>query len=255
MNRLLAGLCGLLFVQGLQAAAEHDHARGSTVYKTSDLPTMIHAGEESWIAGAGFERLEWQQGRDDDAHGAYWDLQASLARDLDRFRLTSEGEADHGQAHDSELQLLYSRAFSPFWDVQFGWHSQLEPARRDYLLIGLFGLAPWYVDIDSYVLLGDDGALSAQFEAAYELKLSRHWLLMSDLELTAHARHDAVMMAGSGLAESEFSLRIGYERLRKLVPYLGVEWWRSFGETRDRHEMHGQAASEWRMVAGIHIWY
>ncbi|VAW83481.1 Copper resistance protein B, partial [hydrothermal vent metagenome] len=45
-------------------------------------------------------------------------------------------------------------------------------------------------------------------------------------------------------------LRLRYEIRREIAPYMGVEWSRKYGDTKDFARAAGQESSEARLVAG-----
>ena len=49
-----------------------------------------------------------------------WDVGGWTGGDINRFWWKSEGEGDFDGGIEGEVQALYSRAVSPFWDVQAG---------------------------------------------------------------------------------------------------------------------------------------
>jgi copper resistance protein B len=247
---LLLLLCSLPLL--LNAAEVHDHTGHTTAQ--SAPPVMEHAGTEDLITSINFERLEWQKNPEGEAHLA-WDFASYVGNDNSRWWLKSEGAASETNTEEAYVQLAYSQPVSPFWDLQLGLHSQLETEQENTLMVGMFGLAPWFVHINSYLLLNSNGHVIWHLEADYDIKLTQNWVLLLDGELKANARNNAQTLSGSGLSESEFSVRLAYERLRKLVPYVGIEWERSYGNTRDYREQAGEHGTEWQGVAGLKLWY
>lgn len=215
---------------------------------------MEHVGTGEMVYSAGFNQLEWQKHPESDALLA-WDLFAYAGNDNSRWWLKSEGAVSREGSEEAYAQLTYSQPVSPFWDLQFGLRSRSGPGQQNFLLVGLYGLAPGFVDVDTYLLLNSEGDAIWQLEADYELRLARHWLLLTDAELLANAQNDEATLSGSGLAQAEFGVRLAWELLRKLQPYAGIEWERSFGQTREYREKADEAAREWRAVAGFSFWY
>ena len=150
------------------------------------------------------DRLEYQSKHED----GLWDLQGWVGGDLHKFWWKTEGEFDG----DAELQLLYSRAVSPFWDLQFGLRQDFDPD-ESYAVVGFQGLAPQWFEIDVAAFLSEDGDLTARIEAEYE------WLLTQRLVLQPRAE----VNVGE---DDEFAigLRLRYEIRRKLAPYIGISY-------------------------------
>ena len=61
------------------------------------------------------DRLE--VGFGDGEEGWTWDVAGWTGGDINRFWWKSEGEGDFDGEAEGEVQALYSRAISPFWDV------------------------------------------------------------------------------------------------------------------------------------------
>ncbi len=260
---LLLFLCSLPVL--LNAAEVHDHGgqtgaqllpqvKQQELHHAQDAPVMVHAGTEDLIASLNFDRLEWQKNPEGETQ-LVWDFSAYVGNDHSRWWLKSEGAAVDESTEDASVQLLYSQPVSPFWDLQFGLYSQIEPWQENYLQIGLFGLAPYFVNIDSYVLLNTNGDVAWRMDADYDIKLSTNWLLLLDGKVIVQGQNKPESGIGSGLSEGEFGVRVAYQKQRKLVPYMGIEWDRSFGNSADAKAQLQESASEWRGVVGVNIWY
>jgi copper resistance protein B len=203
----------------------------------------------------GFSKLEWQKNPDSETL-LNWEFAAWMEpANTGKWWLKSEGKSGENNTESSFVQFIYSQPVSSFWDMQAGIHAQQQADESNYLMLGMFGLAPFFVHIDSYVLLGSDGDSILQFEADYDWKLTRQWVLLLDSGLTVNGQKNRQANTGSGISVVDAGLRLAYEKQRKLVPYVGVEWERVFGGTADIKENLQQDVSEWRGVLGVNIWY
>ena len=63
-----------------------------------------------------------------------WDADFWIGRDLHKVWIKSEGERAGGDTEGAELQLLYTRAASPYWDFQIGWAQGLATGTATGLL-------------------------------------------------------------------------------------------------------------------------
>jgi len=177
------------------------------------------------------DRFEYAESPD-----AYvWDLQGWLGDDYRKVWIKAEGEYENGgSAEENELQVLYSRAWTPFFDWQAGIRYDFDPTpSRAHLVLGLQGLAPQWFEIDTALFLSEDGDVSARFEAEYDLLLTQRLVLQPRLELELSAADVPEIGIGSGVTSSEFGLRLRYELHRKFAPYVGVNWIRFYGETAE----------------------
>ncbi|MEO0972828.1 MAG: copper resistance protein B, partial [Pseudomonadota bacterium] len=130
------------------------------------------------------ERVELQS-REGDAT-AVWEAQGWLGTDRHKWWVKTEGErpTDDNAFEEFELQSLYSRALTAFWDLQAGIRHDLSPnPSRTYAVVGMQGLAPYLFEVDAALFLSDRGDLSARLEVEYELRLTQRLLLQPRLEL------------------------------------------------------------------------
>ncbi len=184
-----------------------------------------------------------------------WELDAWLGKDLNKFWVKSEGERIDGETEQSN-ELLYSRAIASFWDVQLGLRQDRnEIAERDFLSVGVQGLAPYLFDTSTSILVGENNqiGLTAQFE--YEFMLTQRWILSPELELDFWSESDPEIGVGSGLSTAEFGLRLRYEIRREFAPYIGIRWSKNYGDTADFAAEEGGELDSTLFVAGVRIWF
>lgn len=185
-----------------------------------------------------------------------WEVDAWIGKDLNKLWFKSEGEYVSGETEEAELQLLYSRAISPFWDVQAGWRRDLKPEpERDWFAIGVKGLAPYLFEVDASLFFGEHDQLGASLQAEYEYMLTQKWVLSPEVELNYHSKDDEETGTGEGLSDAQLGLRLRYEFRREFAPYIGVNWWGKFGNTADFAELEGEETDDVQFVAGIRAWF
>lgn len=185
-----------------------------------------------------------------------WDAEGWVGKDLHKLWVKTEGEHVDGDFEEAELQLLYSRAVAPFWDMQFGWKHDFRPRpSRDWLALGVKGLAPYYFDIDAAVFVGGSGRTAARLQAEYELMLTQKWVLVPEVELNLFGKDDRETGTGSGLSDIEAGLRLRYEIRREFAPYVGVNWTRLFGNTADYAREEGEDTDDIQLVLGLRFWF
>jgi copper resistance protein B len=197
------------------------------------------------------------EARDTDAGaGVAWDGEAWLGRDLDKGWVKFEGERDDGSLHAMEIQFLYSRAVTAYWDVQAGWRHDFRPdPDRDWLAVGFKGLAPYWFEVDAAAFFGESGRLGFRLEAEYELLITQRLILSPEVEFDWYGEDDSRRGLGSGPAEFEAGLRLRYEIRREIAPYIGLNWTRLFGDTADLARGEGQAVSDLQALLGIRFWF
>lgn len=199
------------------------------------------------------DRLEYRDAGGDPLH---WKMHGWIGGELSRLQLKSEGARSDAGTDDAEIELSYSRAFSPYWDAGIGWRIDIEPGpQRNWLALGVHGVAPWFVDIDATVYLGNAGRSALRLEATHELLFTQRLILEPAFELDAYGRNDRASGNGAGIATISAGLRLRYEITRKLAPYAGIHWRKHYGNTADYARDAGEATEDTRAVIGLRIWY
>jgi len=187
-----------------------------------------------------------------------WDMQAWLGYDLNKLWFKTEGEHSDKEFEEAEaeLQLLYSRAIAPYWDAQIGWRHDIKPTpNRDWLAIGLQGLAPYFFETDIALFIGESGNIGLRTKFEYELLLTQKLILGPEFEANIYSKNDHEVGLGSGLSDMSFGLRLRYEIKREFAPYIGVEWAKQFGNTADYTRDEGQSRSDTKWVMGLRAWF
>jgi len=200
------------------------------------------------------EEFEWRDTSDGDAF--VWRGEAWLGKDRDKALLKTRGEATEDATEEFELQLLYSRAIDRYWNLELGWRGDFQPAeQRDWLTVGVQGLAPLFIETEAAFFVGKSGRTAARVRGAYEMLLTNRWELEPELELNWYGEDDEANGIGSGLATFEAGLRLRYIVRRELIPYVGVSWEKAFGDTRDLIEAQGGDGSDLQLLAGLRFWF
>lgn len=182
--------------------------------------------------------------------------QAWIGRDLNKLWVKSEIERVGSETEENELQLLYGRAVAPYWNFQIGWRRDIEPKPDlDWLAVGFQGLAPYYFEIDIALFISDDDQTNLRLEAEYEWMFTQRLVLSPEIEANFFSDDDPERGAGSGLSDVEAGLRLRYEIRREFAPYVGVNWFRKFGDSADFAREEGEDTSDTQLVAGIRAWF
>jgi copper resistance protein B len=173
------------------------------------LLTTFHpavAAEQTIFTMVQMDRLEYQAREEE----WIWDMQGWVGGDQHKFWWKTEGDFD---GNDAEIQLLYNRAISPFWDLQIGLKHSLESEpSENSAVIGLQGLAPQWFEVDVAAFLTEGGDLEARLEVEYDLLLTQRLTLQPRLELDSEENG------------TDVGLRLRYEIKREMAPYIGLSW-------------------------------
>jgi copper resistance protein B len=241
--------------------------RGLFLYLILGLPAAVTAGGKEGFGHMGEMHLddpflwllrthefELRDVRGDAAF--YWDAEAWAGKDLDKLWLKTEGAREGDDFPEAEVQLLYSRAVTAFWDLQAGWRRELGGGPdRDWAAIALRGTAPGFLDVDASLFLGTAGRVALHLRAAYDLLLTQRLIVAPSLELDVHARDDERRAIGSGIPRLVAGIRLRYEIRREFAPYIGISWMQHFGETADLVRRRGEPADDLQAVAGVRFWF
>lgn len=211
--------------------------------------------DDAWFSKLMLDQLEWQ-GRNGESQIA-WDGQGWLGGDFRKLWIKTEGVRANGATDDAEVQLLYDQAFSRFFDLQAGarhdWSS--EGAGRDWLAIGVQGLAPYFFELETTAFVGEGGHTALRFKASYDLLLTQRLILEPEFETNLYGKDDRARGVGRGLSVAGLGLRLRYEIRREFAPYLGLDVQRKFGTTADYAERSGDSTQQTLWVAGVRVWF
>jgi len=188
-----------------------------------------------------FDRLEGHQ------DGAAWAMHAWLGTDEHRLWVRSEGEREDGRLVAADLELMYARPLSRWWDVGVGIRHDFDPGgSQDFLAVGVQGTAPYKIEVQATAYLGTDQA-ALRLEADYDTLFTNRWILQSRVEANLYARDDAARGIDAGQASTALGLRLRYEITRQFAPYVGLEREWTLGG--------GDNESDTRLVAGVRAWF
>lgn len=212
-----------------------------------------HGGMPAFLVMA--DRLEFRDS--DDENGVTWDAQGWFGTDLNKLWIKSEGDysSTRSDLEDAELEFLWSRAVTPFFDFQLGLRHDFEPDGLTHAVIGMQGLAPYWFEVDAAAYLSEDGDVTAGIEAEYEWLLTQRLILQWRGELQAAASDIPQRQLSAGLTSVDLGFRLRYEIIREFAPYLGFEYSKALGGTADLVEAGGGDNDDFALIAGIRFWF
>lgn len=202
-----------------------------------------------------FNLAEYQAhgGRD----GYRWDGGAWFGGDINRVTLRTEGEGTRGKGVDAaEMQLLYSRAIGPYFNLQGGVRQDVGPTPRlTYLSAGVEGLAPYMFQTEARLFVATNGDVLGRLEGWYDQRLTQRLVLQPRVELNLAAQDDRRSRVGAGLTDAELGLRLRSELSRQFAPYVGVSYEANTGRTADFLRADGNDPTTTSFVAGVRFWF
>jgi copper resistance protein B len=189
--------------------------------------------------------------------GYRWEGEAWYGGDIHRLLFKYEGEGQaRGALEDTEFQLLYARAVSPFWNVHVGLRHDLKPdPSRTYAVLGIEGVAPYWLDLAATLFVSDAGELLARAEGHYDQRITQSLILQPRFEANLAAQAVTDHGLGAGLSTFELGVRLRYEIKREFAPYVGVEWATKIGATARSARKAGEDPAAINFVVGIRAWF
>lgn len=202
------------------------------------------------------DRLEYRarDGRD----GYLWDGQGWYGGDINKLWIKTEGEGTVGRKlEDAEIQALWSRAITPWFDLQAGARQDYRPEGpdRSYLVFGLQGLAPYFFELDAATFVSHKGDVTARIEAEYDQLITQKLILQPRAEVEFAAQDVPELGMGAGLATFEAGLRLRYEFVPDFAPYIGIEYERKVGKTGRYAREEGEDAGSTSFLIGLRMWF
>lgn len=234
----------------------HAYSAGTTLtegpYAFTEGKRLTLADEHKFFALLG-DRLEYNE----QADAGVFDFQAWYGTTFDRLVIKTEGDISDGKLTENSTDILWGHAISAYWNTQVGIRADYYQAgkNRQWLALGVQGLAPYWFELDMTAYIGEQGSTALTFEAEYELLLTQKLIVQPRAELTLYGKSDLENGLGSGLSSSALGFRVRYEFTRQFAPYAGVEWTNKFGSTAYYAKLDGQSTRETAFVAGVKFWF
>ncbi|WP_421789212.1 copper resistance protein B [Hyphobacterium sp.] len=256
MRAILFGTVAVLATVNIAHAQDYAHQFYPPEEMERSLDELRHetGGQRqfSFIAN----RIEYRSANGSEA--GLWDINAWYGGRLNRMWLRSEADysLDAGAFEELRVEALWSRAISPYFDVQAGVAQDFASgSERTHAVAAVQGLAPYWFELSSRAYLSDRGELTGIAEAEYELLLTQRLILQPRAELAWSAEDIPSLETGAGLTSLQAGLRLRYEFVRQFAPYVGIEWTRQLGETADYTRAAGADPESTAIVAGLRIWF
>ena len=193
------------------------------------LPSAAFA-EELNYAFFQADRLEYQA--EDEA--TVWDLQGWYGGDLHKFWWKLEGS--DAQITNNDVQLLYSRAITPWFDFQAGVLLEfVDSENTAAAIVGLQGMAPYGLELDVATFITEHGDVGLKAEAERDFYFTQKLMLQPRLEFVD---------SSAAASELDLGIRLRYEFSRQVAPYLGVSW-----------HFRGDSDNDETLLAGLRFWF
>jgi copper resistance protein B len=220
---------------GSRAVLMREHGGMSTAKLLIDrAETRVHNGRD----GFAFDAEGWAGG------------------DIDKVWFKSEVEGGWGEHPErAEAQALWSHAIGPFFDLQAGIRADFAPKRRARAVVGIQGLAPYWIEVDAAAFVSTKGDITARVKAEHDARITQRLILQPAIELDFALQNTSDEHVGAGLSTAEAGLRLRYEISPQFAPYVGVNVERAFGRTHDYLREEGDDPTTVSLVLGLRAWF
>lgn len=228
--------------------------RGSSQQMPAMSTPMMDWGRASFVLFDELEYIPGEAGRPISFEALGW-----YGGAYNRLWFRTEGEQNtRGGDRSGELELLFGRLISPYWDAVVGtrfdrrWDERSDG--RMLFAVGILGEAPLRFEFAPTLYVSTDGDVSARLDAAYQFLLTQRIILEPSLDINAAARAVPEFGVGSGLNEVVLAARLRYEVRRKFGPYVGFHWKRSVGSTATLERARGRDPGRMELIFGLRLW-
>ncbi|WP_427969342.1 copper resistance protein B [Altererythrobacter sp.] len=215
----------------------------------------LYAGMRFTALSARLDMLEYRLHEGSDGYA--FEGEAWYGGDIDRAVLGIEGEGTFGETPESiELDAFWRHAINPWFNLQLGARHDLGSGPdRSYAMVGIEGLAPYWIETRLRAFVSEKGDMHLRAEAAYDQRITQRLVLEPEVELDFALQDVPELGIGSGFDTLELSARLRYEIARNFAPYIGIVWERKLGQSADFARAEGEDPSVTSWQAGIRFWF
>jgi copper resistance protein B len=218
-----------------------------------DMIELMAMDDNSSFGMVMLDQFEWRKTDREDALAIEGD--AWYGNDYNKAWFKVEGEVVAGD-YSGRTELLWDRVATRWFNLQAGARLDLgDGPSRSWLAFGMQGLAPYWFEVEATAYVGDEGRTALRFSGEYELLLTQRWILQPELDIDLFGRDDPRNGIGSGLSETELSLRLRYEIRREFAPYMGLVWSQRYGDTAAIARAEGLRRNEVALALGVRTWF
>lgn len=224
LNHMVGGMMTTLVVakyDGEMPPVEENHSNHKMQHET----LLQHKYEFEWLNHAGDNSLE---------------TDFLFGSDKNKIRVKSMTEHN-----ETDARAMYSRNISDFWDFQIGVGRNFE-TKENYAAMGFHGLAPYFIETDTYLLLGDNIAkVESEFESS--IALSKHIAFEPKMEIEFGLRESDEFK--KGLNSINYGFAISYGLTRKIKPFIEITRSKEFNRIDKSEGQNDQFA------IGVNLWF
>jgi copper resistance protein B len=187
-------------------------------------------------------------------------LEGTVSYGGDKWKLLGLLKAEYAQDKSAwenvELQGRWSMPVATFWDAYGGIRHDTRPhPARSYLVTGVSGLAPYFIETDASLFVSEKGHVSARLEVEKDLLITQRLVFQPVLKVDLAGRDDEPINVASGFVATEVGLRLRYEITRDFAPYIGVNYERKWADSGRLAVDHGEKDEVVSLHVGLKLSY
>lgn len=218
-------------------------------------PEMNHGDDHAQIYHAFTAEADVGEARDSRSKG--FDLSGWVGGDYNRLWINGEKKNYGNYEEKFEIQALYSRNFTQFWDAQIGishdFSTDFTAQKLSYLTIGLEGLAPQMFETKVQVFLSEKGNCSARLKQEVDIFITQKLITQPYFETEIFAQDVDELEVKSGISDLEIGAETRYEITRKFAPYFAFRYHTKTFGTADLARQLSQRVDNFVVAGGIRL--
>jgi copper resistance protein B len=213
----------------------------------SPLWAMSDKGDDSINSFTLFDRLEFEGNTG--VQLTKWEMSQWIGTDINKLYIKSEGDyaQSQGIVGTADIQLVYSRSISEFWDIQIGARRGIQPEMAWDGVLSLQGIAPQFVEVELESFYNQYGNVLGRLTLRRDFLLSQRLILTPRFEVDVTKDAMPKRSIKPGVYELEAGMRLRYELAREFAPYIGFDY--------VEEQSLSEARTGVRGVSGIRFWF
>lgn len=175
-----------------------------------------------------------------------WDMNAWAGYDLNKIYIYSEGEK-FDKTTESENQIVWSNAIAPYWDIQYGIGiDKSEENTKKWAVVAFSGMSAYFFETRTAFLVNKNGNIGLRASAENDYLITQRLKIGTSAQISAYSKDDEEYEIQKGLASLSLNVNLKYEIQREFIPYVGIQYNKTFGNKAD---------SQTNLVTGVSIWF
>jgi len=185
-------------------------------------------------------------------NGYFVNGQAWYGGDINKFWVKTELEGDYGRnVERAEVQMLWSHAVNPWFNLHTGVRLDAEPRTRGRFVLGIEGLAPYWWEVNGAIFVSQKGDVTARAEADHDIRIAQRLILQPRGELDMALQDIPRERTGAGVSRIEAGARLRYQIVPNFAPYVGLVYDRALGRSARFMRANGDNPGGLQLTLGV----